>query len=89
LIIVSESTKQFVAEIHDDTPGQADLDNAIDVLSQLIQQVDSACIAAANDKHPRVDVSIESEHQQILHSSRQMLDIIDPLKIAVIYLFYF
>jgi hypothetical protein len=83
--IVLESTKQFVAEIRDDnTPGQADLDHAIDVLSQLIQQVDNACIAAANDKQPRVDVSIENAHQQILHSSRQMLDLIDPLKIAAI-----
>lgn len=83
--IVSESIKQLVSAIRDEAPGQADLDQAINVLSQLVQQVDNACIAAAYNEQPRGDVSTESTHQQILHSSRQMLDIIDPLKIAVFF----
>uniref|UniRef100_A0A1I8B1N6 Vinculin n=1 Tax=Meloidogyne hapla TaxID=6305 RepID=A0A1I8B1N6_MELHA len=82
--IVSESIKQLVAAIRDEAPGQADLDQAINILSQLIQQVDNACMAAAHNEQPRIDATTESTHQQILHSSRQMLDIIDPLKIAAI-----
>jgi len=82
--IVSESIKHLVAAIRDEAPGQADLDQAINILSQLIQQVDNAFMAAAHNEQPRVEATTESTHQQILHSLRQMLDIIDPLKIAVI-----
>jgi hypothetical protein len=77
--IVSESIKQLVAAIRDEAPGQADLDNAINILSQMIQQIDSMSI----EQMPRTDMNLESVHQQILHSSRQMIDCIDPLKIAV------
>ncbi|CAK5082389.1 unnamed protein product [Meloidogyne enterolobii] len=82
--IVSESIKHLVAAIRDEAPGQADLDQAINILSQLIQQVDNAFMAAAHNEQPRVEATTESTHQQILHSLRQMLDIIDPLKIAAI-----
>ena len=81
--IVSESIKQLVAAIRDEAPGQADLDHAINTLSQLIVQIESAGIAAAQEQLQRADTSLESAHQQILHSARQMLESIDPLKIAV------
>uniref|UniRef100_A0A183BVZ7 FERM domain-containing protein n=1 Tax=Globodera pallida TaxID=36090 RepID=A0A183BVZ7_GLOPA len=82
--VVSESIKQLVAAIRDEAPGQSDLSNATNILMQLLQQVDDATIAAAREELPRADTSVDSTHQQILHSSQQIMNSIDPLKISAI-----
>uniref|UniRef100_A0A914HYR3 Talin n=1 Tax=Globodera rostochiensis TaxID=31243 RepID=A0A914HYR3_GLORO len=82
--VVSESIKQLVAAIRDEAPGQSDLSNATNILMQLLQQVDDATIAAAREELPRADTSVDSTHQQILHSAQQIMNSIDPLKISAI-----
>lgn len=80
--VVSESIKQLVTAIRDQAPGQADLDGAIQRLNELIQHVDSVSLAAAQQQLERSDVTDHISRQHILHSTQNLLDRIEQLKIA-------
>lgn len=83
--VVSESIKQLVAAIRDQAPGQSDLDIGLNFLSDFVQQIDSAALAAAQQQLPRsTNITEQVARQQILHASQSLLDKIDDLKTAAI-----
>lgn len=78
--IVSESIKTLVATIRDEAPGQSDLDEAIKRLHELIQQVESELLAAAQQQQPKQSVTEQRVHQQILHAAQTLADKLEPFK---------
>lgn len=78
--IVSESIKRLVATIREEAPGQGDLDAAIHRLGELIQQVDAASLAAAQQQLPKSSVTEQRVHQQILHAAQTLNDKLEPFK---------
>ncbi|VDN06084.1 unnamed protein product [Thelazia callipaeda] len=82
--VVSESIKRLVASIREQAPGQADLDQAIIKLQQMIQQLDRASMDAFQDQLPRSSVAEQQLHQQILHACQSVYDRIKPLCEAAI-----
>lgn len=84
--IVSDSIKRLVATIREEAPGQADLEIAIRRLNDLIQQVDAASLAAAQQQLPKSSVTEQRVHQQILHAAQSLNEKLEPFKQVIILL---
>uniref|UniRef100_A0A915B5P5 FERM domain-containing protein n=1 Tax=Parascaris univalens TaxID=6257 RepID=A0A915B5P5_PARUN len=82
--VVSESIKRLVAAIREEAPGQADLDQAITTLRQMLVQIDRASIDAFQDQLARSVVTEQRVHQQILHACQSVYDRIEPLRDAAV-----
>lgn len=78
--VVSESIKRLVATIREEAPGQLELDAAARRLQELIQQVDAASLAAAQQQLPKSSVTEQRVHQQILHAAQTLNDKLEPFR---------
>uniref|UniRef100_A0A4W4H654 Talin 1 n=1 Tax=Electrophorus electricus TaxID=8005 RepID=A0A4W4H654_ELEEL len=80
---VSDSIKKLITNMRDKAPGQRECDEAIEVLSNCIREVDQASLAAISQQlTPRDDISHEALHEQMAASVQEISNLIDPVAVS-------
>uniref|UniRef100_A0ABM5FUZ6 Talin-1 isoform X2 n=1 Tax=Pogona vitticeps TaxID=103695 RepID=A0ABM5FUZ6_9SAUR len=77
---VSDSIKKLITNMRDKAPGQRECDEAIEVLSKCIRDVDQASLAAISQQlAPREGISQEALHNQMLTAVQEISHLIEPV----------
>ncbi|KAJ3605813.1 hypothetical protein NHX12_027857 [Muraenolepis orangiensis] len=80
---VSDSIKKLITNMREKAPGQRECDEAIDVLTNCIREVDQASLAAISQQlSPREDLSQEALQEQMMTSLHEISNMIEPVAIA-------
>ena len=68
----------------EDSPGHRECDSSIQQINRYIHDLDQASLSAAGTGGLRGDFpgSVQSYQEQVLNSARQLLDHIDPIRMA-------
>ncbi|XP_073240951.1 talin-like [Porites lutea] len=77
---VSDAMRRLITAIKDNAPGQRECDEALQQISQTINQLDQASLAAISQQlEPRPENSLQGFQEQMMQNLSQMTDVIDPL----------
>ncbi|KAM3956237.1 LOW QUALITY PROTEIN: talin_middle and talin-RS domain-containing protein rhea [Aphomia sociella] len=80
---VSDSIKSLVANIREKAPGQRECSAAVETLDRLLRELDQVAIQAVGQElQPRKANSLQGYTEQIENSATEMLERLDPLKVA-------
>ncbi|NWZ68183.1 TLN1 protein, partial [Acrocephalus arundinaceus] len=80
---VSDSIKKLITNMRDKAPGQRECDEAIEVLSRCLREVDQASLAAISQQlAPRQDISQEALHNQMITAVQEISNLIEPVAAA-------
>ncbi|XP_028605385.2 talin-1 isoform X2 [Podarcis muralis] len=77
---VSDSIKKLITNMRDKAPGQQECDEAIELLTKCIRDVDQASLAAISQQlAPREGISQEALHNQMLTAVQEINNLIEPV----------
>ncbi|XP_034956392.2 talin-1 isoform X1 [Zootoca vivipara] len=77
---VSDSIKKLITNMRDKAPGQRECDEAIELLTKCIRDVDQASLAAISQQlAPREGISQEALHNQMLTAVQEINNLIEPV----------
>ncbi|XP_033020521.1 talin-1 isoform X4 [Lacerta agilis] len=77
---VSDSIKKLITNMRDKAPGQWECDEAIELLTKCIRDVDQASLAAISQQlAPREGISQEALHNQMLTAVQEISNLIEPV----------
>ncbi|XP_053263715.1 talin-1 [Podarcis raffonei] len=77
---VSDSIKKLITNMRDKAPGQRECDEAIELLTKCIRDVDQASLAAISQQlAPREGISQEALHNQMLTAVQEISNLIEPV----------
>ncbi|XP_054725014.1 talin-1-like isoform X2 [Uloborus diversus] len=80
---ISDAIKRLVSSIKVKAPGQKECDAAIEKLSACINELDRASLSTISQNlAPRTDYSLKGYQEQMETSASEILDRIDPVRIA-------
>nr|A0A3G2LGI8.1 RecName: Full=Talin [Oscarella pearsei]AYN71349.1 talin [Oscarella pearsei] len=80
---VSDAIRRLVAAVKDKSPGQAECDQAIELLNMAINEVDQATLAAISSKlTPSSQSTLQGFHTQMMGGVSEISDLIEPVALA-------